>query len=73
MIAGGAKSTKCDLPVFVQDIQSFGVVGKDGRIKCGDLLIEANGSPLNGLSHSQAITVLKTAAFNCTNVTVICK
>ena len=70
VVAGGMTGVRGDLPVFVQDIQPMGVLGKDKRLQRGDLLIQVNGVELTGLSHSQAIAVLKDTAQHCKAVSL---
>lgn len=70
IVAGGMTGVRGDLPVFVQDIQPMGILGKDKRLQRGDLLIQVNGAELTGLSHSQAISVLKDTAQHCKTVSL---
>ena len=70
VVAGGMTGVRGDLPVFVQDIQPMGPLGKDKRLQRGDLLVQVNGVSLTGLSHSQAITLLKDTAQHCKIVTL---
>ncbi|CAK8686194.1 unnamed protein product [Clavelina lepadiformis] len=71
VVAGGVNSARGDLPIFVQDIQPLGVLGKDKRLMRGDLLTQVNGVQLRGLNHDQAISVLKDAAQHCREVLLI--
>ena len=70
VVAGGMTGVRGDLPVFVQDIQPMGILGKDKRLQRGDLLVEVNGVKLTGLSHNQAISVLKDTARHCKDVSL---
>ena len=73
VVAGGMDCMWGNLPIFVQDIQPLGVLGRDNRIKRGDLLLEINGVQLNGLVHGQAVNALKSVTNNCENITLIGK
>nr|CAB3263927.1 multiple PDZ domain protein [Phallusia mammillata] len=71
VVAGGTSGLRGDLPVFVQDVQPQGVLGRDKKLSRGDLLMQVNGIQLTGLSHSQAISVLKDAAQHCKEVELV--
>jgi len=73
VVAGGMDSVGGNLPIYVQDIQPMGVLGRDNRIKRGDLLLEINGIQLNGLIHGQAVAALKSVTSNCESITLIGK
>lgn len=62
IVSGGNGSPRGNLPIFVQDVLPLSVLGKDRRIKRGDLLSEINTIRLTGLSHNQAIMALRESA-----------
>lgn len=62
IVSGGNGSPRGNLPIFVQDVLPLSVLGKDKRIKRGDLLSEINSIKLTGLSHNQAIGILRESA-----------
>ncbi|XP_053559942.1 E3 ubiquitin-protein ligase LNX [Bombina bombina] len=61
-VAGGASNWEWDLPVFVTSVDSDGVIGRDGRIKTGDILLNVNGVDLTGVSRSEAVSLLKNSS-----------
>ena len=71
VVAGGTSGARGDLPVFVQDVQPSGLLGRDKRLLRGDLLVEVNGKHLTGLSHGEAIAELKIAAQHCKEVVLV--
>ncbi|CAI9733832.1 tyrosinenon-receptorprotein phosphatase non-receptor type 13 isoform X2 [Octopus vulgaris] len=58
-IAGGKGSKKGDIGIFVAGITEGGSAHKDGRLKRGDELLMINGSSLIGLTHQEAVNVLR--------------
>nr|XP_039264061.1 ligand of Numb protein X 2-like [Styela clava] len=62
IVSGGNGSPRGNLPIFVQDVLSMSVLGKDKRIRRGDLLSEINSIRLTGLSHTQAMNALRESA-----------
>ena len=71
VVSGGVNSIQGDFPIFVQDIQPMGLLDRDNRIQRGDLLIEINGIRLNGLTHRQAVGVLKSVTADCEIISLI--
>ncbi|MEE6462058.1 hypothetical protein FKM82_001474 [Ascaphus truei] len=61
-VAGGVSNWEWDLPIFVTSVEPDGVVGRDGRIKTGDILLNVNGIDLRGVSRSEAVSLLKNAS-----------
>ncbi|KAK0182957.1 hypothetical protein PV327_001037 [Microctonus hyperodae] len=59
----GLRSTdKGDLGIFLQEIQSNGIAGCDGRLLEGDQILAIDGQPLDSnISHEQAISILQKA------------
>ncbi|XP_073439647.1 E3 ubiquitin-protein ligase LNX isoform X2 [Dendrobates tinctorius] len=64
-VAGGASNWEWDLPIFVLSVDPDGVIGRDGRIKTGDILLNVNGVDLTGVSRSEAVSLLKNASSSC--------
>lgn len=58
-VAGGMCSPRGDTPIFVTNINPQGCLGKSGNIKKGDILLSINGVSLLGLSHSEAVSQVK--------------
>ncbi|XP_040274796.1 E3 ubiquitin-protein ligase LNX isoform X2 [Bufo bufo] len=64
-VAGGVSNWEWDLPIFVTSIDLDGVIGRDGRIKTGDILLNVNGVDLTGVSRSEAVSLLKNSSSSC--------
>ncbi|NWI21569.1 INADL protein, partial [Crypturellus soui] len=60
-IAGGKGSPLGDIPIFIAMIQASGVAARTQRLKVGDRIVSINGQPLDGLSHADAVNLLKNA------------
>uniref|UniRef100_A0A8D0HJN6 PATJ crumbs cell polarity complex component n=1 Tax=Sphenodon punctatus TaxID=8508 RepID=A0A8D0HJN6_SPHPU len=60
-IAGGRGSPLGDIPIFIAMIQASGVAARTQRLKVGDRIVSINGKPLDGLSHADAVNLLKNA------------
>ncbi|XP_039623172.1 inaD-like protein isoform X6 [Polypterus senegalus] len=58
-IVGGYGSPHGDLPIYVKTIFGKGAASDDGRLKRGDQLLAVNGESLEGLTHEQAVAILK--------------
>lgn len=57
VLVGGA-----DTPLenhYVKDILPNSSASKSGRVRAGDELLEANGQPLGGKSHAEALTIFR--------------
>ncbi|XP_077978358.1 ligand of Numb protein X 2-like [Glandiceps talaboti] len=61
-VSGGLNSGRGDIPVYVSDIQPHGVLGRDGQLKRGDVMLSINGTSLVKLTHAEAVGVLKASA-----------
>uniref|UniRef100_A0A8C0QSN5 PATJ crumbs cell polarity complex component n=1 Tax=Chelonoidis abingdonii TaxID=106734 RepID=A0A8C0QSN5_CHEAB len=61
VIAGGKGSPLGDVPIFIAMIQASGVAARTQRLKVGDRIVSINGQPLDGLSHADAVNLLKNA------------
>uniref|UniRef100_A0A803TYX8 PATJ crumbs cell polarity complex component n=1 Tax=Anolis carolinensis TaxID=28377 RepID=A0A803TYX8_ANOCA len=60
-IAGGKGSPLGDIPIFIAMIQASGVAARTHKLKVGDRIVSINGHPLDGLSHADAVNLLKNA------------
>ncbi|XP_037837268.1 inaD-like protein isoform X2 [Kryptolebias marmoratus] len=63
-IAGGRGSPLGDVPIFIAMIQANGVAAKTHRLKVGDRIVSINGQSVDGLSHSEVVTMLKNSYGN---------
>lgn len=60
-IAGGKGSPLGDIPIFIAMIQASGVAARTQKLKVGDRIVSINGQPLDGLSHTDTVNLLKNA------------
>ncbi|XP_024277660.1 E3 ubiquitin-protein ligase LNX isoform X2 [Oncorhynchus tshawytscha] len=58
-VAGGMSSRGWDLPVYVTNVDPNGVVGQEGSIRKGDILLNVNGLDLTGVTRGEAVANLK--------------
>ncbi|KAJ8278753.1 hypothetical protein COCON_G00058190 [Conger conger] len=58
-IVGGFGSPHGDLPIYVKTVFGKGAAAVDGRLKRGDQILSVNGESLEGVTHEQAVAVLK--------------
>ncbi|KAM3620499.1 uncharacterized protein V6R79_024535 [Siganus canaliculatus] len=58
-VAGGMSSRGWDLPIYVTNVDCDGVVGQEGSIRKGDILLNVNGVDLTGVTRSEAVANLK--------------
>lgn len=58
-VAGGMSSRGWDLPVYVTNVDPSGVVGQEGSIRKGDILLNVNGLDLTGVTRGEAVANLK--------------
>lgn len=58
-IVGGFGSPHGDLPIYVKTVFSKGAAAVDGSLKRGDQLLTVNGESLEGVTHEQAVAILK--------------
>ncbi|KAF2368123.1 PDZ domain [Trinorchestia longiramus] len=61
-IGGGVASNEGDTPIYIANINTHGPVGKTNNVKKGDVLLSVNGQSLLGLTHGQAVALLKATA-----------
>ncbi|XP_070712653.1 multiple PDZ domain protein [Pempheris klunzingeri] len=58
-IVGGFGSPHGDLPIYIKTVFNKGAAVEDGRLKRGDQIIAVNGRCLEGMSHAEAVDILK--------------
>ncbi|XP_060078546.1 E3 ubiquitin-protein ligase LNX-like [Ylistrum balloti] len=58
-VAGGLDSPRGDTPIYVTNINPLGSLGRTKQIKKGDILLSINGSSLLGLTHNEAVSLVK--------------
>ncbi|XP_055756604.1 multiple PDZ domain protein-like isoform X4 [Salvelinus fontinalis] len=58
-IVGGFGSPHGDLPIYVKTVFGKGAASEDGRLKRGDQIMAVNGQSLEGVSHEEAVGILK--------------
>ncbi|XP_050608868.1 inaD-like protein isoform X3 [Macaca thibetana thibetana] len=58
-IVGGYGSPHGDLPIYVKTVFAKGAAADDGRLKRGDQILAVNGERLEGVTHEQAVAILK--------------
>ncbi|KAM9324649.1 inaD-like protein [Gastrophryne carolinensis] len=65
-IVGGYGSPHGDLPIYVKTIFSKGAAAVDGRLKRGDQILAVNSDSLEGVTHEEAVAILKRQKGNVT-------
>ncbi|XP_017212650.1 multiple PDZ domain protein isoform X6 [Danio rerio] len=58
-IVGGFGSPHGDLPIYIKTVFSKGAASEDGRLKRGDQIIAVNSQSLEGVTHEEAVSILK--------------
>ncbi|XP_049900116.1 multiple PDZ domain protein [Epinephelus moara] len=58
-IVGGFSSPHGDLPIYIKTVFNKGAAIEDGRLKRGDQIIAVNGHCLEGVTHAEAVDILK--------------
>ncbi|XP_051982809.1 multiple PDZ domain protein [Xyrauchen texanus] len=58
-IVGGFGSSHGDLPIYIKNIFPKGAAVEDGRLRHGDQLLAVNGQSLEGVTHSEAVELLR--------------
>ncbi|XP_067840985.1 PDZ domain-containing protein 2 isoform X2 [Heptranchias perlo] len=61
-ITGGRGSKRSPHGIIVTYVEEGGAAQRDGRLKSGDELLMINGQSLVGLSHQEAVSLLRSAA-----------
>lgn len=60
-IAGGLGSPLGDVPIFIAMMNPTGLAALTHKLKIGDRILSICGAPTEGMSHTQAVTLLKNA------------
>ncbi|GIY75384.1 multiple PDZ domain protein [Caerostris extrusa] len=60
-VVGGRGGRHGDLPVYVKAVFGEGAAARDGRLKPGDQILSVDDRSLEGLTHAEAVEVLKEA------------
>ncbi|XP_034044568.1 multiple PDZ domain protein [Thalassophryne amazonica] len=58
-IVGGFGSPHGDLPIYIKTVFNRGAAVEDGSLKRGDQIIAVNGHCLEGVTHAEAVDILK--------------
>lgn len=58
-IVGGFGSPHGDMPIYVKTVFETGAAAEHGGLKRGDQILSVNGISLDGLSHQEAVNILK--------------
>ncbi|XP_013087370.2 ligand of Numb protein X 2-like isoform X2 [Biomphalaria glabrata] len=58
-IVGGVDCSHGNLPIFVKSVVPDTPAAKDGRLKCGDILLSVNEHNLRVINHAAAVEILK--------------
>uniref|UniRef100_A0A667XZH2 PDZ domain containing 2 n=1 Tax=Myripristis murdjan TaxID=586833 RepID=A0A667XZH2_9TELE len=61
-ITGGRGSKRSPHGIIIAHIEEGGAAHRDGRLRAGDELLMINGQSLVGLSHQEAVAILRSAA-----------
>jgi C-terminal processing protease CtpA/Prc len=65
-IVGGHGSAHGDLPIYVKTVFDKGAAAIQGGLKRGDQILAVNGHSLEGLTHQEAVEIIKNADGNVT-------
>lgn len=60
-IVGGHGSPHGDLPIYVKNVFAKGAAADDGQLHRGDQILAVNGVSLDGVTHEEAVNILKNA------------
>merc|ERR1712203_1072006 len=58
-VVGGIDSPKGSMGIFVKTIFSVGQAAEEGSLREGDEILSVNGMSVQGMSHSEAISIFK--------------
>jgi len=58
---GGFGSNLGDLPIYVKSVFERGAAAREGTLRRGDQILEVNRESLAGLTHGDAVSILKEA------------
>lgn len=60
-IVGGHGSPHGDLPIYVKNVFSKGAAADNGQLRRGDQILSVNNLNLDGVTHEEAVNILKNA------------
>ncbi|XP_077378633.1 uncharacterized protein pdzd2 isoform X4 [Festucalex cinctus] len=60
-ITGGRGSKRCPHGINIAHIEEGGTIHRDGRLQAGDELLMINGQSLVGLTHQEAVSILRSS------------
>ncbi|XP_067937564.1 multiple PDZ domain protein-like isoform X3 [Watersipora subatra] len=60
-IVGGFGSPHGNLPIYIKTVFEKGAAATDGRLKRGDRIVSVNGESLEGATHEEAVSLLKSS------------
>ncbi|KAK7101023.1 multiple PDZ domain protein-like isoform X2 [Littorina saxatilis] len=60
-IVGGHGSPHGDLPIYVKNVFTKGAASENGQLRRGDQILSVNGQNLDGVTHEEAVNILKNA------------
>uniref|UniRef100_A0A3Q3W2S9 PDZ domain-containing protein n=1 Tax=Mola mola TaxID=94237 RepID=A0A3Q3W2S9_MOLML len=58
-ITGGRGSKRCPHGIIISHVEEGGAIHRDGRLHAGDELLMINGRSLVGLTHQEAVAILR--------------
>ncbi|XP_076355047.1 multiple PDZ domain protein-like isoform X4 [Tachypleus tridentatus] len=58
-VVGGFGSPHGDLPIFIKTVFEKGAAAEDGQLKRGDQILAVNDQSLDGVTHEEAVEILK--------------
>ena len=58
-IVGGHGSPHGDLPIYVKNVFAKGAAADNGQLRRGDQILSVNAQSLDGVTHEEAVNVLK--------------
>lgn len=58
-IIGGHGSPHGDLPIYVKTVFNKGAAADEGTLRRGDQILYVNSQKLEGLTHEEAVNILK--------------
>lgn len=70
-IVGGHNSPHGDLPIYVKTVFESGAAATSGAIRRGDQIVAVDNISLDGLSHQEAVAVLKHATGPVVTLTIM--
>ncbi|XP_060573716.1 ligand of Numb protein X 2-like isoform X2 [Ruditapes philippinarum] len=60
-VVGGSDCVQGCLPIYIKSVVLETPAFKDGRLKCGDMILSVNNTSLEKVAHAKAVEILKQA------------